>query len=145
MKYDAGKSATLDSRLRASVAAVLFLLLIPAAVGPIFSYDFFWHRATGRWIVEHHALPLTDPFTAGSDRVEWINGEWLWEAVVYSLHSISATVFANAVIVALTFAIVFLVSSRNAAWPLCLLLTAIAAGAAIWYRALAVRPSTTGA
>ncbi len=120
-------------------------MLIPAAVGPIFSYDFFWHRATGRWIVEHHALPLTDPFTAGSDRVEWINGEWLWEAIVYSLHSVSAIVIANAVIVALTFAIVFMVSSRNAAWPLCLLLTALAAAAALWYRALAVRPSTTGA
>ncbi|HEX3584310.1 MAG TPA: hypothetical protein VH087_21270, partial [Thermoanaerobaculia bacterium] len=131
--------------MRVAFAAVLFLLLVPAAIAPIFSNDFFWHLATGRWIVEHHSLPLTDPFTVGSDPVEWVNGEWLWEAIVYSLHSITATVFVNAVIVALTFAIAFLASSRNAPWPLCLFLTAIAAGAALWYRALAVRPSTTGA
>ena len=130
---------------KSAVAVALFLLLLPAAVGPIFSYDFFWHRATGRWIVEHRALPLTDPFTAGSYRVEWINGEWLWEAIVYSLHSIPAIVFANAAMVALTFAVAFLASSRNAPWPICLFLTAIAAATAIWYRSLAVRPSTAGA
>ena len=26
---------------------------------PIRSYDYFWHLATGRWIVEHHALPAS--------------------------------------------------------------------------------------
>ena len=55
-----------------------------AAVAPVRNYDSFWHLATGRWIVEHRALPLQDPFAVASDRTEWINGEWLFETVAYA-------------------------------------------------------------
>ena len=65
----------------------MFVLLALAAIAPVRNYDFFWHLATGRWIVEHHALPLTDPFAIASDRVPWINGEWLFEIVLYALYS----------------------------------------------------------
>ncbi|MBV9495980.1 MAG: hypothetical protein JOZ54_17165 [Acidobacteria bacterium] len=58
---------------------VALLVLAAAALAPIRSYDAFWHLATGRWILEHHALPLTDPFAIASDRVPWINGEWLFQ------------------------------------------------------------------
>lgn len=59
-----------------------------ASVAPIRNYDFFWHLATGRWIVEHRALPLTDPFAIASARTPWINGEWLYEIVLYGVHGI---------------------------------------------------------
>ncbi len=47
-----------------------------------------WHLATGRWIVEHHALPLTDPFAVASDREPWVNGSWLFQVIGYWVHEI---------------------------------------------------------
>src|SRR2546423_11452576 len=73
---------------RASAIAIL-VVIAGAAVGPIRSYDFFWHLATGRWIVEHHALPKYDPFTLAAAHVPWINGEWLWEIGAYAAHSVA--------------------------------------------------------
>ncbi|HEX7831784.1 MAG TPA: hypothetical protein VF787_19165 [Thermoanaerobaculia bacterium] len=64
------------------------VLLAAAAIGPIRNYDLFWHLATGRWIAEHHALPSIDPFAVASDRIAWINGEWLFQIVAYALASI---------------------------------------------------------
>jgi hypothetical protein len=64
---------------------LLFVVLSLAAVIPIRSYDLFWHLATGRWIVEHRALPASDPFAVASDRGPWINGEWLFDVVLYPL------------------------------------------------------------
>src|SRR5437660_503266 len=75
------------SRAKHFAAIALLLVVAAAAVGPIRSYDFFWHLATGRWIVEHHALPLYDPFTLAGAHVPWINGEWLYEIGLYGAHS----------------------------------------------------------
>ncbi|HET7433465.1 MAG TPA: hypothetical protein VFN10_01995 [Thermoanaerobaculia bacterium] len=68
---------------RRAIPLLLLLAFSLAAIAPIRSYDFFWHLATGRWIVEHHALPQSDPFATASARGAWINGEWLFEAPLY--------------------------------------------------------------
>ena len=90
------------------LAAIALLLLVAiAAVGPIRSYDFFWHLATGRWIVEHHALPVYDPFAVASAHVPWINGEWLFEVGLYDGYSLAGfpgISFLNALFVAVIFA-----------------------------------------
>jgi hypothetical protein len=65
-----------------------FLILALAAIAPLRNYDLFWHLATGRWIVEHRALPLHDPFALASEHVAWINGEWLFEIAAYALHAL---------------------------------------------------------
>jgi len=69
--------------LRRSI--LLFIVLALAAVVPLRNYDLFWHLATGRWIIEHRALPASDPFAVASDRGAWINGEWLFEVVLVPL------------------------------------------------------------
>ena len=70
------------------IPVLLFVIFTLAAIAPIRSYDLFWHLATGRWIVEHRALPLTDPFAVGSDPEPWINGSWLIDIVAYALHEL---------------------------------------------------------
>jgi len=45
--------------------------------------DPWWHLATGRWIVEHHAIPHADPFSftmAGAPwrAVDWLLGLGIW-------------------------------------------------------------------
>ncbi|HYC59834.1 MAG TPA: hypothetical protein VEK79_09735 [Thermoanaerobaculia bacterium] len=89
---------------------VLFAAFAVAAVGPIRNYDFFWHLATGRWIVEQFALPLTDPFAVASDRHPWINGEWLFEIVAYLAHNaigLTGMSFVRAILAASIFTLVY--------------------------------------
>jgi hypothetical protein len=64
---------------------LLFAVFAIVALVPLRSYDLFWHLATGRWIVEHRALPASDPFAVASDHVPWINGEWLFAVGVYAI------------------------------------------------------------
>src|ERR1700757_851818 len=98
------------------LAFALLVVLVPAALLPIASYDFFWHLATGRWITEHHALPLTDPFATASDRAPlglWVNGEWLFQVALYALRSTVWIDRIRALIVAALFAFGFFVASKK--------------------------------
>ncbi|HEX8172128.1 MAG TPA: hypothetical protein VF824_16460 [Thermoanaerobaculia bacterium] len=76
------------ARAERTTLGALFAVFTLAAIAPLRSYDLFWHLATGRWIVEHRALPLHDPFAVASDRVPWINGEWLFEVLLHPLHAL---------------------------------------------------------
>jgi len=129
------------------VAAAGFLVLVAiAAVAPIRSYDYFWHLATGRWIVEHHALPLFDPLAVASAHVPWINGEWLYEIVLYTLHGIAGDggiSIASALLIAAIFAAGFVFASREQETGIALFVAAIAfAGAS---DRLGVRPAAAAA
>jgi hypothetical protein len=132
-----------SERTTIAIALALVFILTPAALAPIRSYDFFWHLATGRWIVEHQALPLTDPFTVASDRTPWINGEWLFEVILYTIGGLRAAAILRALFVALMFAAGFFFAARDSEVPTAALLTAIAFAGA-WSR-LDMRPSTLAA
>lgn len=126
--------------MRRLVLTALFLAIALASIGPIRNYDFFWHLATGRWIVEHRALPLTDPFTTASDRTPWINGEWLFEVGLYGFErvaGITGLTWIRALFIASLFAVIFVFAERD------LLLTALA-----WAGGMAtldLRPSSVAA
>src|SRR2546423_6381311 len=68
-------------------ALALFVLVAIAAIGPIRSYDYFWQLAAGRWIVDHHALPASDPLAIASEKSERIDGERLWQAPASIAHN----------------------------------------------------------
>ena len=68
-------------RTRARLAAWLVLLPALALVGlalaqPLVSGDLWWHLSTGRWILEHGALPTTDPFSHTAGDRPWILEEY---------------------------------------------------------------------
>src|ERR1051325_1169258 len=87
---------------------LVVLLLAAAALAPIRSYDSFWHLAPGRWILDHRALPLADPFAIASDRVPWINGEWLFQVVARCIElagGLTAVWIARALLVGAIFVI----------------------------------------
>lgn len=75
------------SRLLLIFGALAAAVVLTSSIS---SYDFFWHLSTGRWIVEHRALPLVDPFTLGSDQIRWINGEWLFQMLQWFVWKIDA-------------------------------------------------------
>jgi hypothetical protein len=61
------------------------VLLIPAVLGSslmIFNDgDVSWHIATGQWIIDHHAIPTTDPFSFTWGGKPWVPIEWLAEVI----------------------------------------------------------------
>lgn len=73
---------------------IIFLLLAAISYfSGIWDPDFFWHLATGRWIVEHGALPASDPFgvytDSGSDRaLLLLKAYWLCQTVYYFIYSL---------------------------------------------------------
>jgi hypothetical protein len=125
-------------------AAAFFVLAAIAAVAPIRSYDYFWHLTTGRWIVEHHSIPTFDPLAVASAHMPWINGEWLYQIVLYALHGIGGDAgisILNAILIASIFAIGVLVTSQDAG--VALLIAGVAfAGAA---DRVGVRPAAAAA
>jgi hypothetical protein len=133
--------------LLAQVALLLFF--VASALVPIRSYDYFWHLATGRWIVQERALPATDPFALASDRTPWIDGEWLFQLPAYALHSLGGDELLGvlrAIVVGGVFFLIWL-RTKGAADDgramAAFALTAIAFAAAVGR--LDVRPSTCAA
>ncbi len=45
--------------------------------------DLWWHLAAGRWIVEHGALPATDPWSFPGEPRPWLNHEWLSDVIFH--------------------------------------------------------------
>lgn len=61
----------------------LLLLLLAVVVAANGSADTWWHLATGRWIVQHHAVPHVDPFSYTFGGKPWIAHEYLSEVILY--------------------------------------------------------------
>jgi hypothetical protein len=66
-----------------AVAALLALLFLVRFYDP----DVFWHLATGRYIVEHHAIPRVDPFSFTVLGEPWRTIDWLAELALYGAYA----------------------------------------------------------
>ncbi|HET9716904.1 MAG TPA: hypothetical protein VFP60_12045 [Pseudolabrys sp.] len=62
-------------------AAGVYLLLIAVAPRLLADPDTYSHIALGRWILEHQAVPLTDPFSATFRGAHWVAFEWLSQVI----------------------------------------------------------------
>lgn len=69
--------------------------------------DFFWHLATGRFIVENKYVPDKDVFGFVTQGTEWIPFEWGWDLLSFGLYNIGGY---NAILIfrSLAFSFVFL-------------------------------------
>jgi tetratricopeptide (TPR) repeat protein len=89
---------------------IIFISLL-RLFSPITDPDFFWHIATGRWIVENGTLPENDPFSYStlpfkSEREKFIlTSYWLSQVTYYTLYSF----FGYPGIIALRFLILGLI------------------------------------
>lgn len=48
--------------------------------------DIWWHLATGRWILQHHAIPRSDPFSVFGMTRPWYVYSWVFDVVVQKLY-----------------------------------------------------------
>jgi hypothetical protein len=70
------------------IAAFSFLVFFAASYKVSGDDDFFWHLATGRYIVNNLSVPDTDIFGYATLGVEWIPFEWGWDVLTYGLYNI---------------------------------------------------------
>jgi len=73
------------------ITMMLAVVVIPAVLGSsktIFGDgDVSWHIATGQWILAHHAIPHTDPFSFTWAGKPWVPIEWLAELIYGAAYS----------------------------------------------------------
>lgn len=124
-------------------ATLLGLFVTIGSLEAIENYDYFWHLATGRWIVEHRALPASDPFTLASHDHSWVNLEWLFHIFLYPLHQLLGHVGLTlllALLVGLGVTFLFLYARSQTSTGAALFLTVLAWGGAA--HRIDVRPET---
>jgi hypothetical protein len=63
------------------VGLAAYAIAIGAAVSLLNDGDTLSHIAIGRWIIEHRAIPLHDPFSSTFPGGTWVPHEWLAEVV----------------------------------------------------------------
>ncbi len=66
--------------------AVLFLGILGMAARNVVDPDIWWHLKTGEWIMQHRAVPHTDPFSYTRAGQPLIAHEWLSDLVIYCLY-----------------------------------------------------------
>jgi len=78
-------AAAAGEKGRINLPMLVAVLLIPAVLGSsqtIFNDgDVNWHIATGQWILDHRAIPHTDPFSFTWFGKPWVPIEWLAEVL----------------------------------------------------------------
>jgi len=98
--------AALSQRLgpRALFLGGIMMAILAALVQPVEDPDFWWHLRTGRWIVEHAALPSHDLYTFTVPSHIWIDHEYLTEILMWLGYRIGGTFVVALGFGALTFA-----------------------------------------
>jgi hypothetical protein len=73
----------LDRVLKILACASFILFLAVSFYTPIEFEDGWWHLSTGRWIVEHKAVPHEDPFSFTEKKAPWVLTQWLGSTSYY--------------------------------------------------------------
>ncbi|HTU21419.1 MAG TPA: hypothetical protein VMG10_25505 [Gemmataceae bacterium] len=76
----------LPALMLAAIYAVPLVVALRPVADPVVDPDIWWHLRVGQWVSEHHAVPVTDPFSRyGADK-PWLAYSWLYEVLVYQLY-----------------------------------------------------------
>jgi hypothetical protein len=87
-------SSVLDAKLPFSVTLqtlaflivmTWFALFLPLRSSSINDYDLGWHLRSGEWIMQHHELPKTDPFSITGGSAPWVAYSWPFSVLIYEL------------------------------------------------------------
>jgi len=74
--------------VRLLILLVLLYLILPVqALLPVDDPDVWWRFRVGEWIVQHHAVPFVDYYSAYDAGKPWIEYSWLFALLMYGLHA----------------------------------------------------------
>ncbi|RJP70888.1 MAG: tetratricopeptide repeat protein [Candidatus Abyssobacteria bacterium SURF_17] len=65
----------------------LIILGLSLFSNTIIDTDIWWHLSAGRYIFQTHTIPHADIFTYPSAGHEWIDLHWLFQVILYGVHS----------------------------------------------------------
>jgi tetratricopeptide (TPR) repeat protein len=103
-----------SSRLRILfliTALSLFLFLFLFALRNIYDYDYWWHAATGKYIVQNRSLMRGDVFSFTASGAPVLDPYWLAQIVLYEFSS--AVVVMKSALICCAFCIALLAISRQ--------------------------------
>ncbi len=103
-------------RFRRVFLAVVAVGLFVMAVRPAIDPDLGWHLRTGQWIVQHGAVPFTDPFSFTRLGAPWVAHEWLAELAMFKLHGFGSAAYPLAgltLVFALVISVAFCLCART--------------------------------
>src|SRR5437667_10625 len=78
--------------------------------------DTGWHIRNGELILTTHSITRVDPFSSTMQGKPWYAWEWLYDAAVALVHGwygLNGVVFASAVVIALTFSLIFILAQAR--------------------------------
>jgi hypothetical protein len=123
-----------------SVGDLVFVLLLLAltwgalAKGLLGDAGIGWHIRTGELIRSTHSIPRVDPFSSTMQGQTWFAWEWLYDlgvGVVHGWAGLNGVVLLTAIVIALTFALVFrMMMARGAQLPVAIVVLLLALAAA---------------
>ena len=116
----AQEPASVPTRLDSSVAQLAATIALYSTLPVLFirafyiiDPDIWWHLRTGRWILDHAAVPVTDPFSAYGMDKPWVAYSWLFDTFIAVVHGrfglVGITAYEIAVRLALGVALFHLV------------------------------------
>jgi hypothetical protein len=104
---------TLDHAWLFTAIALIAMRPLMMSIPP---HDFWWHMATGRFIVETGAIPTTDQFSYTQAGEPFYNQSWLAQVLLYALHEVGGValiVLVQAVVIALAYGLLLLLCIRR--------------------------------
>ena len=110
------------------------LTFTPASKALLADADTGWHIRTGEFILATHSVPHTDLFSYTRAGQPWYAWEWLYDALLAGIHHVAGlngVVFFTALVIALTYALLFrLLLRRSGNFAVAAGLTLLAASTA---------------
>lgn len=112
------------------VALFLLPVFLCLRTSSVSDPDVWWHLSTAEWIVQHHALPHTDPFSIYGAGKPWVAYSWLYELLIFQLYQclglVGLVVFTVGTVVSIVIALHNLIRQFGNDFTVGVLLTAIA-------------------
>ena len=123
-------SAAAAGERRSILPLLVAVLLIPAVLGSSLTIfndgDVSWHIATGEWILDHRAIPHTDPFSFTWVGKPWVPIEWLSEVFYAGAYRLAGYSGVAALVTAALVALHAIVYLNAARWVRLALLPVVA-------------------
>ncbi|MFY9855584.1 MAG: hypothetical protein WAK26_17065 [Terracidiphilus sp.] len=93
--------------------------------------DVWWHLRTGEWILQHGAVPHTDPFSMFGAGKPWVAYSWLFELLIFQffrwLGLVGVVVYSTGMVVSIAVVLHRLIRRLQADFSLAVLVTVVAA------------------
>jgi hypothetical protein len=133
LSVDCGKPQTKTEQI-ANIIVLAILFAAPALMcvhaADASDYDLGWHLRTGEWILQHHAVPQTDPFSGTLAGKPWQAYSWLFEVLLTKLFQhlglVGIVTYTAAMVMAVSAALYSMVKRLQGDFSLCVLLAFIA-------------------